>query len=337
VLALVLTALIGEAAWRLLERESPAAAAMPRHFDRSRYFYVPEPGREHPWAGESPGLRVAVIGDSITLGAAVQPHDRYGQRLESLLNLNEGVPPARVTVHALAGSSTFQQVRLLSEALAEGVDLVVLGICANDTEDWTRTEEFLAWRAEAIPRVVPAPLRWSRLLCWAFRKKEALRSAAAHRDYYRHLYDPDYSGWTRFNAGLAAFADACRDADVDLVAVVFPLFSWDLDPETYPFAFVRQAILSALQEHEIPTLDLWDHYQGMEPLRLEAIPRIDAHPNEIAHRIAAEALYQFLLDEKIIDPAYHARHHWSQIDYWAAVRAMMESRARSQEPPPQPK
>ena len=329
VLALALTAGVGEGVWRALEPAGDAGSVMPRHFERSRFFYIPEPGREHPWASEPVGLRVAVIGDSIALGAAVQPYDRYGQRLESLLNLNEGVPPARVTVHAIAGTSTFQQTRLLSDALAEGTDLVVLGICANDTEDWTRPEEFTAWRALAIPRATPPAIRWSRLLSWAYQKKEAIRTASAHRDYYRRLYDPEYSGWVRFNRGLDSFADACRNANVDLVAMVFPLLSWDLEQKTYPFDFLRQAVLSALEARDIPTLDLWEHYQGMEPVRLEAIPRIDGHPNEIGHRIAAEALYRFLLDEEIIDPAYLGRHQWSQIDYWEAVRTMMEGRAQA--------
>lgn len=326
--ALLMCLGVVEVFWRAMDPDGAQASALPPYFDRSRYFYIPETEREHPWADGPPGLRVAVIGDSITLGAGVQPYDRYGSRLEALLNLNRDVPPALVSVVAVEGTSTHEQVRLLGQALEEDPDLVILGICANDTEDWSRPEEFRAWRAEAIPRPPPAVVRGSRLLAWAHGKKEALRTARAHVAYYRRLYDPAYSGRIRFDKALARFAETCRASNADLVAVVFPLLSWSLDEEAYPFSFVRDEVLASLHRHGIPAVDLWSAVEGMASIRLEAIPRIDGHPNEIGHRIAAEELYRFLLEEGMIDPAYEGRHQWSKIDYWQAVRTMMEGRAR---------
>ena len=63
--------------WFLPTRESVEADPF---FDRSPIAYLPEPERFHPWpGGEEEPLRIAVIGDSITLGSGVQPDDSYGR------------------------------------------------------------------------------------------------------------------------------------------------------------------------------------------------------------------------------------------------------------------
>jgi hypothetical protein len=37
---------------------------------------------------------------------------------------------------------------------------------------------------------------------------------------------------------------------------------------------------------------------------MEVIPGIDPHPSEIAHRIAAEAILTYLLDQHLLDRGY---------------------------------
>jgi hypothetical protein len=50
----------------------------------------------------------------------------------------------------------------------------------------------------------------------------------------------------------------------------------------------------------IPILDLRSHFQGIDVYRLQLIPGKDTHPNEIAHRIAAEAILRFLNQRHLI-------------------------------------
>ena len=179
--AIVLSLGAAELSLRLLKEESSAFASKLPYFDRSRFLYISQPGRDHPWtAGNMPALHIAAIGDSITAGAGVLPYDRYGNRLEALLNLNEGVMPAMVSTFARPGTSTFQQINLLREALTHDPDIVILGICTNDLEDWNKPKEFKAWRNQGIPLPTPAGMRWSRILTWMHGKTEALRTARAH-------------------------------------------------------------------------------------------------------------------------------------------------------------
>ena len=328
VLAVVCVLGAVEVAFRVTGYDPHALDAYAPWYDRSHARYLAAPAREHPWAAGHPNpLRIAVIGDSITDGSGVQPEDAYPGRLERYLNLNRATRPARVDVFAEGGASTDYQLRFLPDALAAGADVVVLGICLNDTEDMHRPEEYKGWRQEAVPRVpggwAGAMVRRSRLLHWLNLKREFLRTRRAHLAYYRRIYDPAYSGWKRFEEALGAFRRQCRDAGVPLVALVFPMLSWDMGRDTYPLRFAQDAVLGVLSDSGIPAVDLLRTFEGKASVRLEVIPKIDGHPNEIAHRMAADTLFRFLLEEGILDSAYIPEHAQGQEAYWEAMRKRM--------------
>ena len=66
-----------ELALRLVPPREPTPDA-----DRSPMFYDRTEARAHPWTlGASNLLRIAVIGDSFTVGVGVQTDDTYGARL----------------------------------------------------------------------------------------------------------------------------------------------------------------------------------------------------------------------------------------------------------------
>lgn len=272
-----------------------------------------ETGRDHPWTSASTShFCVVVVGDSFASGSGVHETDRYADRLERYLNMNTGVPPARVDVIARSRTSTFQQLEFIKEALALRPDVLILGICLNDTEDWAQPKEILRWRKERmLPQAPPAwlgPLvRHSILLKWIHRKSQVLPMRKAFYQYYERLYDKQYTGWRRFEKSIEQAADLCREADVPLVGMVFPLLSHDLRRGHYPFLRMHEAIRAVFTEAEVPLLDLLDTFYGMDPNRMQAIPNIDPHPSEIAHRMAADALLRYLVDEDFVDGAYLPR------------------------------
>lgn len=70
--------------------------------------------------------------------------------------------------------------------------------------------------------------------------------------------------------------------------------------ESYPFHDVHQKIENLLERQSIPYLDLFEAYKNIPLDRLQLIPHQDFHPNEIAHRIAAEELYAWLSKEEFV-------------------------------------
>lgn len=283
--------------------------------DRSHCYYRVAPERTHPWsAGATNVLRIAVIGDSFTHGVGVQQDERYGAQMERMLNLNAGVRPVEVKVLANPGTSTFQQVPILHKALEYRPQVVILGICLNDAEDWTNPKQMNEWLQKWIflASSTPGP-RWqtvlnhSRLASRIFQAMLAARSQSGARAYYRRLYDPRYSGLERMSGAIRDFRDACASNGVAFVPVVFPLLSSDLTPGRYPFQFAHDRVREIMATNHVEYLDLLPAFLGTSSQRMQAVPGIDPHPSEIAHRVAAETIVWELVRRKLIDEALTPR------------------------------
>ncbi len=288
----------------------PCADVIP--FDRSTHLLGVEDEREHPWtAGQSNAWTLAVVGDSIAMGVGNQKCHRLAFVLEWFLNVGTSAPPARVRLYAKP-SSTYQQVGEVRRAVADGASVVVLAISLNDTEDWSRPAELMANRPDrrewSVPRWLRPLARRSRLVAATLRAIERDRRLEGYRRYYTFLYQPGYPGLEKFRAALREIRAVADDGGAQVAAVLFPLLIADLRPGRYPFEPMHETIAAACREAGIPLLDLRTAMAGSTPDRLQAIPMVDAHGSEIAHRIAAEEIFYFLLDRGLLDPRRRPMH-----------------------------
>jgi len=310
--------------------------------DRSSIYYLPDDECRHPWSnGKTNSLRIAVIGDSFAAGAGVQWDDRYAERLERLLNMKTGMPPVEVHLHAKHGTSTFQQVALLDEALKWKPNIVILGICLNDMEDWAKPEELKLLRRRFLSDP-PKALRHSRALGWIYLKLMWAECGRMEHRYFRRLYDPSYSGFKRFSEAISIMNDKCAKADATFIPVIFPLLA---DTESfrkgrYVFEYAHAAIGRRCDELKIRYLDLLPAFHEAAPDRLTVISQFDPHPNEIAHRMAAETILTFLLDTGLIPPGYKPTERASAMEqrrkWQEAVQKLGDSAFRNRkadEPP----
>jgi hypothetical protein len=285
----------------------PPPAAVPA-FDRSSAFFLPdrEESRDRGEAASDP-LRIAVIGDSFTKGVGVQTYDRYADRLGWLFNLNSDTRPVMVRVFDNAGTSTYQQMSLLEEALAWKAELVILGVTLNDTEDHSRSREIARRRARILPSPPPRWLTFWRTGSLLYTRWSAASSRRKFTEYYRWLIDEEYSGWKRFRKAVSVMKGMCDRQGATLVAVIFPLMSHDLREGRYPFVESHERMAAPFREEGVPVVDLLKPFTGMSPSRMQAIPAIDPHPSEIAHRIAAEAVFETLIRRGLVSRGYRPR------------------------------
>ncbi len=295
----------------------PWAEVVP--FDRSARLLGVEDACEHPWAaGRSNVWTLAVIGDSIAMGVGNQKCHRLAFVLEWFLNVGTSAPPAQVRLYAKP-SSTYQQIGDVRRAIADGASVVVLAISLNDTEDWSRPAELMANRPDrgewSGPRWLRAVARQSRLVGVTWRAVERDRRLAGYLQYYRFLYHSGYSGLEKFRTALREIRAAADDGGAQVAAVLFPLLIADLRPGRYPFEAMHEVVAAACREAGIPLLDLRAAMAGSTPDRLQAIPMVDAHGSEVAHRIAAEEIFYFLLDLGVLDPRRRPMHV-RELDRW---------------------
>jgi hypothetical protein len=95
---------------------------------------------------------------------------------------------------------------------------------------------------------------------------------------------------------LNTLAKAVKADGAELVVVVLPLL---YDFEHYPFTAVHEALAQLSQKNDIQMVDALEALRAQKAKDLWVHP-IDHHPNEVAHRLVAQAVYSHLLDQDLL-------------------------------------
>jgi len=245
------------------------------------------------------GVRRAVcLGDSFTWGVGVLFDDSWPQRLERGLSRARGERWEAVNLAEPGLNAVQEMQRLEAEGFAYGPDVVVVGYVLNDSEDENAAARRAAdWVEESRH---PDPAGESLLARSALVRfvRKRLRATAHNRERiasFRAMYSEDDPGWLAAQSALRTMGGLCRGRGVPLVVAIFPLFGNPLD-ESYPFADVHEKVAQAAAEGGAKVVDLLPHYRGLRWEMLVVDGPRDEHPNEIAHRIAAQALVRAVDD-----------------------------------------
>ena len=226
-----------------------------------------------------------------------------------MLNLNTTNQKVEVLNWGVPGYSTAQEIRLVRRALSTyQPDLIVLEVTLNDPEmqPYRVTHSYQNAQGEVLLNN-PIFSYWQSL-GFIVRRIENTITQREYKQYYFDLYEHQDT-WSRFADSAKEIKHRTTMAKVPLVAMLFPLFSHRLDDE-YPFRKLHEKVGALFASLDIPLLDLYPFFRGIPTERLQVIPGTDGHPNEIAHRIAADALYLDLAGKKLI-PEFARIHQLS--------------------------
>jgi lysophospholipase L1-like esterase len=237
--------------------------------------------------------RLVCLGDSFTWGVGILFDDAWPQRVERTLTRTRGERWEAVNL-AEPGMNAVEQVRRLeSEGLGYGPDVVVLAWVLNDSEDEDAAEARRArdWAEDERrqPTLVDALASRSALVRLLRTRVRATIENRSRTAGYRSMYADGYAGWVAARQALSAMGGMCRARGVPFVVVIFPLFANPLDAR-YPFAELHAKVAQAAGEAGATVVDLLPHYRTLDWRLLVVDGTADEHPNEIAHRIAAQAI-----------------------------------------------
>ena len=271
---------------------------------------------EYP-PGKAPGVfRILVVGDSFTEGASINFDDTYPKRLERYLNLygNKTGTVYEVLNASKLRRSTPEEVMAIKElATRLDPDMIILGYCLNDAEDWEEPEKILKMRNKYHHHYFREPTGWlaflydrSALVRLVMHRAHKYRLNHGYTKYYHTIYDDDYPGWHKTKKALCALGEFSRSAGVPSGVVILPLFSFGFD-DNYPFSDVHATLHGALEEAGLLYIDLFPFYRGLNRIRMEATPNLDPHPSEIAHRVAAQAIWSRLKKSRLLPPIKRSR------------------------------
>jgi len=243
--------------------------------------------RDAEFGPRTPGVqRVAVLGDSFTEGQGVKEADTYPRRLEALLN--EGDPGRWEVLNWGRRGADFPMLfDTFEQILAYQPDIVVYGMFLNDAE---QSAGFRASHAD-VNRWMEgrrAPRPEGGLLDFVSDRLERRRLDREALVWYSQMYgEPNRDGWERTQAHLREMHRRMQERGGRFLVADWPVLA--VGEARDGLAPAHQAIARACVEAGIPHLDLRGPLSGRDPSSLWVHP-LDQHPNEIAHRLAAESL-----------------------------------------------
>lgn len=232
--------------------------------------------------------RVSFMGDSFTTGHGVKNvEDLFWYRIRN------AHPGWEVHDLAVLGRDTGRELTMMTDALSQGyqLDEVVLVYCLNDISDlipgWTLAMQQLYAEVEQTGWLVRNSY-FVNIMYWRYR----FQKDANLGNYYQCVQEAYGSAlWEQQKERLKAFRDLVESHGGHLTVVTFP-FLHALGPD-YPYTPVHAQLDAFWRDLNVPHLDLLPVYEGLPSSSL-VVNRYDAHPNEYANELAANAMDPFL-------------------------------------------
>lgn len=291
----------------LAARRSRIADPQPRStkLDVKARSGVKQPNFRDPHPRDSPKgdvFRILVVGDSFAWGHGVHPEDTFANRLETRLDVVSRGNDFDVINWSRPGWNTVAEYRSVAPSIDKiSPDLLLLTFVLNDAEPFNL--ERLAALRKGLQRREPRfalsafLYRHSLLYSIAWERIENTRIRRAYTAYYASLYEgPDWKNCLRH---LERFRDLTRARSIPLVLLLFPIFDSPMD-DSYSHRALHDKMREVGQSLEVPVLDLLVAYRDVDVYRLAVVPYTDAHPNELAHRIAADTILDYLVRGRLI-------------------------------------
>lgn len=220
--------------------------------------------------------RIAVLGDSYTFGQGVHDRDLFTTRLEQALNARTPKPAGaerfEVMNFGISGLSTLEERRLYEQTASRYRPQVVLVVMCDNDNVTVEDSHGLHLRYGGGAALLEA--------------EQALTESRGYENCaveLRHLHA------------------TCREQDIALAVFVFATSrhgSWRR---------LHDAVAKELDPLGVPVLSIRDALARQGLLGKVDVHPGDGHPNEIAHRVAAEEIERFLVRNGLLgDTAQHS-------------------------------
>jgi lysophospholipase L1-like esterase len=239
--------------------------------------------REIPYERTPGVLRIAMIGDSLTMGWGVPFESLFSKRIERLYE-KHGVK-AEVVNLGVGNWNTVQEVEhFLTKDYRYHPDIIVLNYFVNDAEPTPAKRKAPSWLLRHCYSCVFFKGRLDTLL-------REITTRQNWADYYLGLYDGGKSpGWLAAKAAIKRLADYCKKNDIKLLIAHLPELH---DVQNYHFGLVTELVRQAANENGVAFVDLLPNLQFQASEDLWVTPP-DPHPNAFANELIAAGLFNAL-------------------------------------------
>ncbi|MCG8404485.1 MAG: SGNH/GDSL hydrolase family protein [Phycisphaerales bacterium] len=255
--------------------------------------------------------RFLFLGDSLTFGFGVPARDAFCEQVVPILNRRHPGLNA-VTLNAgISGYDLGQEAHFLKhDAISLDPAIVITQVCLNDITRQFDREAVRHASRHAEFDLTFRPRYWSGLHRMAGKLTDRIRfgadrqaaaEAIQHFRFKELLTTPRSErvelAWQRALSHLGSIVETCREADVPVVLLCFPIHT-QLENEGEGVSSGPQQILAEYAKaEEVPYLDLLPVLAARRRLDSKATKGLfldETHLTATGHRIVAEAIADFL-------------------------------------------
>ncbi|MBW1814722.1 MAG: SGNH/GDSL hydrolase family protein [Deltaproteobacteria bacterium] len=249
-------------------------------------------GRDYPQ--EKTGKRIVIIGDSVAAGVGVPYEKSFGKLFEKKLNA-VFESEYEVIVLAVPGYSTSQEIVLLrDEVFQYNPDLIVVAYHLNDP-----AHPLFHNAGGQVGMYFKKPVSYTffylkRLLYRTKSRIKGIRSGCPNDPWSLFLH---CVYWSDVKKNFREIMAISENNSTSLVFAFLPLLLDPVDGKGIDELYDRLGELA--QESGAQSVNLMQAFQGydMESVKL---PDDAWHPNEIGHRIIAERIFSYFMDNSIL-------------------------------------
>jgi len=253
--------------------------------------------RADPVGPKQPGVvRILVFGDSLTYGHGVDAAHAYPAVLQKAL-ADHGVEVINLGVSGHQSEDILKEMEIFARKL-QG-DIVIYGICHNDFLDSGEGQEGSRWRwkipvSEQAEKWLRSHLRLAELVSDSYDR--ILLTVGARGDFYDVILQEMNGYQTRFSRDVRAMNDLVVKAGLPPVIAVVLDQSPGWDRRGRELTRIAEHLTANAGMRVVSTEKYYSQY-AKHRMRVSAWER---HPNEEAHAIFAELLYDELLHQGLL-------------------------------------
>ncbi len=252
--------------------------------------------------------RILNLGDSIAFGWEVQQESTYGSQLEHLLNAQKNGLRYEVINTAVPGWSLLDERNfLLEQGLSYQPDLVLLDFTTVNDVGLSQSVEgkktLFTWLRDHT-HAWPFLTIQTRFLLSRYVGPEAIPVLNPLDDPKVYFpVDENDPVWEKVWAPIAEMAEKCKERGIDFVIVLFPT-AFQINSSQHPDT-PQKALNKRAAAAQIQLVDLTPIYKAacedLGPRACdgyvnELFVDVWMHPTALGHRLAAEALFQKVLE-----------------------------------------